>query len=173
MTTLAAAHPEPWYRQRWPWLLMIAPAAAFFGGIVTMWIAFHTTDSLVVDDYYRQGKAINAQFARDRQALALGLRGTLEIDASGQSVVRLTSAQGAPLPATLELKVLHATLARLDRSVELVRGPDGAYRTSAPLVTTAPVAGKWRIQVEDVARQWRLVGFAQRFDQPVALGTPQ
>ncbi len=56
---------RPWYRHAWPWLLAIAPAAALIGGFVTLWLAVTTSDSLVVDDYYREGRAINQQLARD------------------------------------------------------------------------------------------------------------
>ena len=63
----------PWYRQRWPWLLMIMPATAMFGGIFTWWLAANANNSMVVDDYYREGRAINQQLARDDRATQLGL----------------------------------------------------------------------------------------------------
>lgn len=49
----------PWYKQFWPWFLMIPPAAAVIGGIATIIIAIINADELVVADYYRQGLIIN------------------------------------------------------------------------------------------------------------------
>ena len=30
----------PWYRQLWPWLIIIPPAGAVLGGLFTVWLAF-------------------------------------------------------------------------------------------------------------------------------------
>lgn len=49
----ATATPRPWYRQFWPWLLMVPPAAAVFGGFVTLYLALATPDPLVRDDCAR------------------------------------------------------------------------------------------------------------------------
>ena len=77
MTPLDALDKEvaPWYRHRWPWLLMLGPFAVVVAGFVTMWISFTGADALVVDDYYKQGKAINQDLRRDRVAATLGLGG--------------------------------------------------------------------------------------------------
>ena len=42
---------KPWYRYRWPWLLMIGPAIVVVAGAVTTALAIRTTDGLVADDY--------------------------------------------------------------------------------------------------------------------------
>jgi hypothetical protein len=56
----------PWYRQRWPWILMSGPAIVVVAGAITTWIAFATADTLVVDDYYRRGVSINDRLACER-----------------------------------------------------------------------------------------------------------
>ena len=56
----------PWYKERWPWILMSGPATVIVAGIVTMWIAFATADTLVVDDYYLRGITINDRLACER-----------------------------------------------------------------------------------------------------------
>jgi hypothetical protein len=52
MTTNSA---RPWYRQPWPWLLMIPPAAAVIGGFITLYLAVTRPDALVRDDCHRDG----------------------------------------------------------------------------------------------------------------------
>lgn len=157
----------PWYRHRWPWLLAIAPAVALVGGFVTLWLALTTSDSLVVDDYYREGRAINQQFARDRLAAALGLRGELRFDA-GTVSLRMSAERGSAWPPELALRVAHATIASLDREYRLEHAGDGLYRASG----TAPQAqgGRWLVQLEDPGRTWRLVADSvRRFDAPLEL----
>lgn len=46
---------RPWYRQKWPWLLMIPPAAAVIGGFITLYLAVTRPDVLVRDDCHRDG----------------------------------------------------------------------------------------------------------------------
>jgi len=89
---------QPWYRHRWPWLLMIGPVAVLIAGFITTWISFAGADALVVDDYYKKGKAINQDLRRDRAAAALGLSASMRYDASlGQLSGRLQGVQAQAL----------------------------------------------------------------------------
>ncbi len=174
----------PWYRHRWPWLLAIAPTAAVIGGLFTFWLAVTSHDSMVVDDYYREGRAINQQIARDRVAQALGLRASLaaapdaaSTGASGahpapagvpRSHIELTlsAARGSDWPARLELRLVHATRAERDLSFTLEHAGAGVYRSAA----TLPPEGRWMVQVEDPGHTWRLVEpVVTRFDVPIIL----
>ncbi len=64
---------KPWYAHRWPWLLMLGPFLVVIAASYTGWIAFTRQDALVVDDYYKQGNAINQDLHRDAVATKLGL----------------------------------------------------------------------------------------------------
>ena len=97
MAHTMTAPPVPWYRQLWPWLLMLMPACAVVGGVITFWLAATTNNSLVVDDYYREGRAINMQLARDEAAASMGLSGSLSRQADA-AVLQLHSTAGAALP---------------------------------------------------------------------------
>jgi hypothetical protein len=52
MTTETA---RPWYRQLWPWLLIIPPAGAVIGGMITLYLAVTRPDILVRKDCVRDG----------------------------------------------------------------------------------------------------------------------
>jgi hypothetical protein len=71
----------PWFRQRWPWLLIAGPAIVVVAGIVTIWLAIRSDDGLVADDYYKQGLAINQVIGRAERAQALGLTAKVTIGA--------------------------------------------------------------------------------------------
>ena len=80
----------PWYRQFWPWFIMALPATVVVAGLTTWWIAARNADSLVADDYYKEGLAINRQLDKRRRAEELDLSaairfeaGAIEIDLQG------------------------------------------------------------------------------------------
>lgn len=142
------ASSPPWYRQRWPWLLMLGPAIVVVAGFATLAVAIVTDDGLVADDYYRRGLAINRTLDRTRAAQARALAARVDVAVDGRVRADLTG-QG-PLPAVVRLRIAHPTRAGLDRVVELVQGPDGAYRGRVDEL--AP--GRWRVSLD--APGWRL-----------------
>lgn len=46
---------KPWYRQLWPWLLIIPPAGAVIGGGLTLYLAVTRPDTLVRKDCVKDG----------------------------------------------------------------------------------------------------------------------
>ena len=156
MNTATDAHPTPWYRQRWPWILMIAPVTAMVLGFVLLYLAITTTDGLVADDYYRQGRAIDQTMARSAQAAELGLVADLSLRA-GEIRVRLSARDGVELPREIVVSVIHPTRAGFDQVLRLEAGYGGQY--VGPLASLT--AGRWHIQIEDRERAWRLHGDVQ------------
>ncbi|MFK7964848.1 MAG: FixH family protein [Burkholderiaceae bacterium] len=141
----------PWYKQGWPWALIGIPGAAVVAGIVMLTLAINGADSLVVGDYYKQGKAINERIARDQKAADLGLNALVSAGESGMKL-RLTG-QGEHLPPVLSAKLVHIASASLDQSLSFARMPGGEYLAS----TSMPTRGYWRLHLEDPDGQWRLV----------------
>ena len=77
MTTLLNEKIDPWYRHRWPWLLMAGPFIVVIAGLFTAYLAATSNDGLVDDDYYKQGLSVNKLTARDQEASRLGLQAEL------------------------------------------------------------------------------------------------
>ncbi len=49
----------PWWRHRWPWLLMLGPAVAVVGCVITIILAFQAYgDQAVIDGGTRQGLVV-------------------------------------------------------------------------------------------------------------------
>jgi len=76
---------KPWYREPWPWILMIMPVTAVVAGSFMMWLAVSTEDGLVEDDYYKKGLTINQTIERDQVAQSLHIKAQLMVgDDPGQ-----------------------------------------------------------------------------------------
>ena len=164
MNTANPIATNPWYREPWPWLLMAGPAIVVVAGFVTLGIAIQSSDGLVADDYYKQGKAINMTHTRDATAKALGYRAQLAMSAVGQ--ITLKFAEAAPPSKILRLTLHHPTRAGFDRQVLLTRTADGTYRAAMPVID----ASRWSLTLDDEANTWRLTGDWNSGEKSVALG---
>ncbi len=148
----AQAGAAPWYRQFWPWFLIALPASSVLGGIVTVIIAVRHGDSLVRDDYYEAGLAINKEFSRERAAAARHITATLLVDDRQGHVVVQLDGVGVDRSAPVLLDLFHPTLADRDRSFRLLPDGQGAFTAeltgsvSGPrFAVLTPTAGDWRL----------------------------
>lgn len=139
-----------WYREPIAWLVMGLPATAVVVGLYTYWLAATTSDGLVVDDYYKEGLAINRDLARDDRAQALGLTAQIALTADSVTIV-LTARNAANLPDALQVSLVHATRPGLDRRLLVQAAEPGHYR--AALAGLPP--GHWHVHLE--AGDWRIV----------------
>ncbi|MEP7157326.1 MAG: FixH family protein [Betaproteobacteria bacterium] len=146
-------HTTPWYREPWPWLLMAGPAIVVVAGFATLGLAIQSSDGLVADDYYRQGKEINMTLHRDARAQELGYLAQIAVTGGGHVVV-LSFAHATPASPQLRLLLHHPTRSGLDREVLLSRSVDGTYSGAIPTVE----AVRWGMTLEDASREWRLTG---------------
>lgn len=153
--TMNKSSTEPWYRHRWPWLLMLGPVAVLVAGFVTMWISFTGADALVVDDYYKQGKAINQDLRRDRVAAERGIAATLRYDAaSGRLLGRVSAKQGVTGATPLTVLLVHPTVPQKDIRLSAMPDANGDFVLPLAMLERA----NWQVQLEDGQRQWRLYG---------------
>lgn len=143
---------QPWYRHRWPWFIMLGPAAVMLATAVTVWFALRTPDAMVVDDYYKQGKAINQDLRRDRVATGMRMAFRGRYDArSGRLEGRLESF-GRPMRMPFRIMLAHPTQPAKDLVLEARPGADGAIAISLPALEMT----HWQVVVEGAGREWRL-----------------
>jgi uncharacterized protein len=140
-----------WYKEPWPWLLMIMPLVSVIAGSITAWLAVTTADGLVTDDYYKEGLAINKELARDDKARALELSATLSMAKTNVEVVLQGKIQTA-MPDTLLLSFAHPTRSGQDQKIRLQSRGNGHY--IAQVSKLKP--GKWHLILEDPEGGWRL-----------------
>lgn len=146
---------EPWYRHRWPWLLMLGPFLVIVAAAVTVYLAVVSNDGLVDGDYYKQGLAINQITARDQVAANRGLQAELMMGAESVRVL-LSSREAAALPQSLVLHFKHPTRAGGDQTIGL-RAEQGAGGLYSGKIAVVP-KGRWHIVLEDGSKEWRLTG---------------
>lgn len=152
----------PWYREPWPWLVMLGPAVVVVAGLFTAYLAVVTNDGLVEDDYYKQGLAINQRTARDQRAADLGIVADLVLGGAGDRIrVLLRAHPGTRLPEALALRITHPTRAGSDQSITLHAEGGGVY-----MGTLLPLHGRWRIALEDPQQEWLLAGDWEIEKQP-------
>jgi len=141
--------PPPWYKQFWPWALILLPTSAVLACAVTIYLAISTQDGVVVDDYYKEGKAINLSKARDENAQARGL--AAQLLRGDQEAVRVLFNQTVD-EEPLVLSFSHATQDQRDTQVVLVRTSERTFDAPLPAL---PV-GKWYVQLAPKDGDWRL-----------------
>lgn len=167
----ALTPPRPWYKEPWPWILMAFPVASVIVGIFFFQAAVRSDDGLVTDDYYTKGKAINMELKRDNVAANLGITGQVMVGADGRAV-RISTTSKKPLPDTLHIKFIHPAQDDFDGVADIHKVADNLYQgeLNQPLVN----ANHWYVQVEDKAKQWRIVGeWKPKEGTTVLLGQPK
>ena len=148
---------RPWYRQPLVWLVISFPLAAVIGGFFTLYLAIESDDGLVVDDYYKQGLAINADLGRDHRATELGLAADLQFTADGGLRLMMSSSNRNSVPMMLmRLRLSYPTRDDRDRVLVLTPAADGSYSAQVDELER----GHWRLSLESEGGDWRLTGRA-------------
>ncbi len=156
----------PWYRQFWPWFLMALPATVVVAGIGTVILAVRTPLSLVEDDYYKEGLAINQNLSSRSYAQSLRLQADIRIW-SGLLQVDINQ----PGTQQLGLQLIHATDSSLDR--EFTLGQLGERRFSVELEN--PLLGRYHLNLQGLSGegQWLLASNSAIEFSPQAASTPR
>lgn len=148
--------PRPWYRERWPWLLMLPPAASVIVGLGVLYLAIVEPNPLVVTDYSNIEEINDEQFARDREAAAIGVTADLTFAHAPNGRVSIDVALVGPkqfmLPRTLTLRLQHIARTDADRQLTLQRR-DRRYAGSTTLA-----AGRYDLELLPADASWRLAG---------------
>lgn len=141
--------PPPWYKQFWPWFLIVLPLCAVVASLTTLKIAITNSDSLVSDDYYKEGKAINMDLRKVKYAQQIGMR--YLITKEGNTLV--VSQEGGPeYRAALKFELYHPTIEDNDFKINATTDANYVYRIELPMALT----GKWEVRLESYDSKWRI-----------------
>lgn len=145
---------KPWYKQFWPWFLMCIPFSVIVAMVITLSVASrYSENSMVVDDYYKKGRGINAEVEKVKEAQARDISFSLRHDAH-QLVLRYSSGQPSQLTA-LNVSFHHTTIAARDFNLVLTADGNQEFRGALPAEVNAH-DGKWTITITPFDNSWRL-----------------
>jgi hypothetical protein len=142
--------PKMWYKQFWPWFLIVVPLTSMVLSFSMLRLAFTGEDSMVIDDYYKEGRSINLKIQKLQQAKVLNISTKIQLFSD---YVEVTFISGKPVNGeALILDFFHSTQKFKDFSVNLLRDANGIYR--APL--TGDVSGKWKLSLHPFDENWKI-----------------
>ena len=147
---------KPWYKYVWPWVCIGISTLTLVVSFSFAWLAVHNSDSEVRDDWYKDGKAINMELARDDYATALSIGATIQFD-HNTVIVDITGRYAIPaeaLPSELSLGFSHPTVAGKDVNLVLKKQAGNRYQSEL----TGNLAGRYYVELG--GKLWRLRGEA-------------
>lgn len=158
-----------WYKN--PILLILVIGMPLAMVLICIWFivfAIKNQDSTVRDDWYMDGKALYQDASKDKLAYDLGVAAVMHFSDTTQNTqtVDLTlnynDIAQAHYPATLDVKISHATDKDRDRDFTLMH-TDGNHYAGVVELDTA-IASKYYLQIEPsdtdkqhTGKQWRLI----------------
>lgn len=145
---------EPWYRHRWPWIIIAILSGSVTLSLAMVTIAVNNPDNLVTDNYYEAGKGINRSLERELLAQEMKLQATVRLDElTGEVDIRLS---GDSQPAGLTLNLISPTQPGKDRRVLLKRSESEPGRYVGQL--NDAVRGRRFVELlgEQDGQTWRL-----------------
>lgn len=145
---------KPWYRQFWPWFLIALPGSVVIAGLATIYIAFYGADTLVNDNYYRDGLAINRNLEQDQLALQMGLVADVRLDTTTGEL--FISMNGAEVHNTqLVLQLLHPVDKKRDKDLVMILTAPNQYRVDLD----TKLSDRYYLRLLPLPeRDWRLNG---------------
>jgi len=151
---------SPWYKNMWVWLIIALPLSSIIGGIIMVNVAVNGGSDIVVDNYYKQGKAINLVLDQDIQAREMDLRAALDFDFAGGEL-RVSFNHLAQTTSQLELELMHPLEAKKDVTILLSQVAPGEYRA----LMKGLLKNRYHLSLHEQANPvWRLTGDIN-FDQ--------
>ena len=65
----------PWWKFGHVWLVLAGPVVVIVAGFFTFWLAVRNPETMVAEDYYRQGIEINKTLEASEKSLAPAMKG--------------------------------------------------------------------------------------------------
>ncbi|USD33975.1 MULTISPECIES: FixH family protein [Vibrio] len=143
---------KPWYKQFWPWFLIILPLTVVVWTIITVIVFSNNSVSLVTEDYYKKGKGINIDISKINVARDLGLSAKVFSDGN-DVIIQFDKGELDHFPAITAM-FAHRTLPDRDFSQLLTSDAKGQYRLSL----NSELQGPWFIELTPHDKHWLVQG---------------
>ncbi|MFT6910246.1 MAG: hypothetical protein ACJAS1_006974 [Oleiphilaceae bacterium] len=150
-TTVSNEASRPWFKQPWLWFLLSVPITSVILSSIMVTVAIVGRDSLVSDNYYKDGMAINQTIEQDQLAKSLGLRPILSIEGTEVRLI-LKSSETITNQPFLTFKLLHPTVSAKDIIIKLLPSGNSLYLGDLPQT----VEGRRYLDLYAFDNSWRL-----------------
>ncbi|OLQ88408.1 hypothetical protein BIY22_09620 [Vibrio panuliri] len=143
---------KPWYKQFWPWFLIILPLTVVVWTIITVVIFSQNSVSLVTEDYYKKGKGINIDISKLKVAEQLELKA--RVQSQGNDIlIQFDKGKMEHFPA-LSAMFAHRTLPDQDFNRLITSDASGNYRVALD----ESLQGPWFIELTPHDKSWLIQG---------------
>ncbi|WP_196137946.1 FixH family protein [Aliikangiella sp. G2MR2-5] len=149
--------PRPWYKEFWPWLVFSIPFLTVVAGVATYFIAADQPHSMVKDNYFKEGLAINRAIKKVNAAKELNLVAEIKLDRSNGLISAKLNQDIQSNQITILLS--HPTRSERDHQIPLDGISQSEYIGQLPELSKA----YWYIQISPNSEQWIL---KSRFHYP-------
>ncbi|MCZ4374145.1 FixH family protein [Vibrio diazotrophicus] len=143
---------KPWYKQFWPWFLIILPLTVVVWTIVTVIVFSNNSVSLVTEDYYKKGKGINVDLSKIHVAKDLGLNAAVSSQGN-EIIIQFNKGKLDHYPA-IQAMFAHRTLADRDFSQLITADAKGNYK----ITRDDEMQGPWFIELTPHNGEWLVQG---------------
>lgn len=143
---------QPWYKQFWPWFLILLPLTVIVWSVVRIVILSNHSVSLVTEDYYKKGKGINIDLSKINVAEELLINASV-VSENNTIILNLDKGNLEHFPA-LQATFAHRTLPDRDFDQMLTANANGEYR----ILLEEPLQGPWFIELTPHDQQWLVQG---------------
>ena len=108
---------QPWYKQFWLWFILTPLFIVMAAGFFMLYLAIVTSDGVIIDNPYKDGKGYVERTVEDDFARSHNLLGELKwVD---NSIEIQLSGDLVPMPESLDLLIAHPTAKTFDLSLVL------------------------------------------------------
>lgn len=142
---------RPWYKQPWLWFVLSVPITSVILSSIMVTVAVLGKDSLVSDNYYKDGMGINQTLEQDQLANSLGLTPTISINGN-EVQLQLISITPIEQQAFITMKLLHPTVSAKDIIIKLLPSGNNLYLGEVP----AELTGRWYLDLYAYDESWRI-----------------
>jgi hypothetical protein len=143
---------KPWYKQFWPWFLIILPLTVVVWTIVTVIVFSNNSVSLVTEDYYKKGKGINVDLSKIHVAKDLGLNAA--VSSQGNEIIIQFNKGKLDHYPTIQAMFAHRTLPDRDFSQLITADAKGNYK----ITREDEMQGPWFIELTPHNGEWLVQG---------------
>jgi len=151
LTTTETEASKPWYKQPWLWFVMSVPITSVILSSIMVSVAVIGRDTMVSDNYYKDGMGINQTIEQDQLADSLQLSPEIVMDEK-DIIVQLLAESPIPPQAFLTIKIIHPTLKKHDVTLKLLPTPEGLYIGELPSL----FSGRRYIELLSFDESWRI-----------------